>query len=472
MFFNLINKFIYFNYMMIKINLRLKDFTIENIKNIDFLLQSKFFTIKDLIKNENLSKHDVRDLYNKIRTYRWLRYAIIDDESQQKIIDTLENLIDTWGEIRPQFNFTIKDQKRVESEKAGSDLAYFYNLKFLLWQNVTKQNFDTVMQHQFDELLFNRRFTSRTSDTNLFFKNDYFKLISDFETIENHNYKSLNEETNIYTTYKYFRYTSFINFFIENQISTPTNFKKIKSIRRKNNELPHLKLINIIMRNGKKEQYTKYFFTTLSLFYSNSNSILNTLNTNFKKKINFTNVANYSPTFFKNPNLEWFKIYLLFNNIFYFYDFEVQANITNKEKYSFIANYNNVLTNTEKQINSEFFIKTYLFNKFWSISPIFTYFILNVDKKIRKFSRGKSGKYKMIWKYVISYKRLNTALRMLKQAIKFAIGTKFKDRLFLTLLNLFSPLQNNILLKSKLFSHTHTFRNYKYTLMRTLKSTN
>jgi hypothetical protein len=50
----------------------------------------------------------------------------------------------------------------------------------------------------------------------------------------------------------------------------------------------------------------------------------------------------------------------------------------------------------EKNILDAFFIKNYLLTKFLKITPIFSYFIYSVDKNIRKFSRGKSGKYTFI----------------------------------------------------------------------------
>jgi hypothetical protein len=52
--------------------------------------------------------------------------------------------------------------------------------------------------------------------------------------------------------------------------------------------------------------------------------------------------------------------------------------------------------NNEKIVNNSFFLKNYLYFLISKISPVFSYFIYSVDKNIRKFSRGKSGKYTFI----------------------------------------------------------------------------
>ncbi len=59
-------------------------------------------------------------------------------------------------------------------------------------------------------------------------------------------------------------------------------------------------------------------------------------------------------------------------------------------------NYDSLLNSTDKTINTSFFIKNYLFFLLAKVSPIFSYFIYSVDKNIRKYSRGKSGKYVFI----------------------------------------------------------------------------
>jgi hypothetical protein len=58
--------------------------------------------------------------------------------------------------------------------------------------------------------------------------------------------------------------------------------------------------------------------------------------------------------------------------------------------------YNNFITNNEKTPQISFFIKNFFLKKISNLKPVFGYFIYNVDKNIRKYSRGKSGKYTFI----------------------------------------------------------------------------
>jgi hypothetical protein len=67
----------------------------------------------------------------------------------------------------------------------------------------------------------------------------------------------------------YLRKSSFISFFIENMIDVPVCFKKSKSLRYKSFELPLLKFVNLLMRQGKKEKVTKHIFTAFFLFFNN-----------------------------------------------------------------------------------------------------------------------------------------------------------------------------------------------------------
>ena len=46
-----------------------------------------------------------------------------------------------------------------------------------------------------------------------------------------------------------------------------------------------------------------------------------------------------------------------------------------------------------------------LINTFKKFNFLFSFYIYKVDKQIYKNSRGKSGKYTFVWKYLAPYKR-------------------------------------------------------------------
>lgn len=62
------------------------------------------------------------------------------------------------------------------------------------------------------------------------------------------------------SSYLFLKKPSFISFFINNFIDVPICFKKSKSLRRKNFELPLLKICALLMKKGKKEKTINLFF--------------------------------------------------------------------------------------------------------------------------------------------------------------------------------------------------------------------
>jgi hypothetical protein len=102
---------------------------------------------------------------------------------------------------------------------------------------------------------------------------------------------------------------------------------------------------------------------------------------------------------------------------------------------------------------------------------MFSYFIYSVDKNIRKFSRGKSGKYTFIWKYIPFYKRNYLVMRWIAKDIKFNQNKKFQERIANILFVLNYTPNKSFAWKSKLFSHNYVFKNFRKSLMSTLKTT-
>ena len=84
---------------------------------------------------------------------------------------------------------------------------------------------------------------------------------------------------------------------------------------------------------------------------------------------------------------------------------------------------------------------------------------------------GKSGKYVFVWKYVAYYKRIYIALRWIAKEIKFNQDRKISDRLIRTFVNMEKDIESSFAWKSKVFSHNYVFKNFKKTLMLTLKTT-
>jgi hypothetical protein len=104
-------------------------------------------------------------------------------------------------------------------------------------------------------------------------------------------------------------------------------------------------------------------------------------------------------------------------------------------------------------------------------APIFSFYIRKVDKSIRKNSRGKSGKYTIIWKYVPVYKRLYVLVRWFLRDLKFQKVKTFDTR-FIKILETFLYTPNvSFLVRLRKFVHNFVFYNFKQTLLKHLKST-
>lgn len=315
--------------------------------------------------------------------------------------------------------------------------------------NYNFNNFYFLVNNLFSINKINSQLVANFSTLN-FNKNLIFK---DFKNLYPSDFNFQQNDNTFLTNYFYIRNSSFIKFFINNMIDVPICFKKSYSLRTKNFELPILKFSNFLMKQGKKEKVVRLIFSAFRLFFKN-------INTN---KTNSTNSGNII--------FNWFTLYTYICNTFNT-NFKAKKNFLNiKFEEPLTLNYNSMLNGNDKTINISFFLKNYFFSLLSKVSPIFSYFIYSVDKNIRKYSRGKSGKYTFIWKFVAPYKRTNLAIRWIIKDIKFNQSREFNDRLIKTFENLFISPEKSFSWKSKIFSHNYVFKNFRKSLMSSLKTT-
>jgi hypothetical protein len=307
------------------------------------------------------------------------------------------------------------------------------NFYFTIPNIFSNNKINSLLIFNLNNLNFNNRLISKD------FKNN---LPTDFNFQEN--------DDTFLTNYLYIRNSSFIKFFINNFIDVPICFKKSYSLKTKNFELPLLKFSNFLMKQGKKEKVIRLVFLAFRLFF---------------KSIKFNNTNSNELIF------SWFNLHTFLSGTFLL-DYKNKKNfLTTKIDSILETSYNASLINNDKQINTSFFIKNYLFFLLSKVSPIFSYFIYSVDKNIRKYSRGKSGKYTFIWKFIAPYKRTNLAVRWIIKDIKFNQNKVFSNRLIKTFENLLFFPEKSFSWKSKVFSHNYVFKNFRKSLMSSLKTT-
>lgn len=158
-------------------------------------------------------------------------------------------------------------------------------------------------------------------------------------------------------------------------------FKKSTSLKRLTPRLVYKKFINLAMVCGKFVQIQRIIIQTLTqLFEWIKYNII--YKNNYIYDINylllFSNLTIFTPT--QNIYKYFLKNTLMLNflhNIF-------EENIS---------------------VNTNFYMKFFLLAKINSVKPLFLFHIYKINKFIRKYSRGKSGKYTLVWKYIPIYKR-------------------------------------------------------------------
>ena len=115
-------------------------------------------------------------------------------------------------------------------------------------------------------------------------------------------------------------------------------------------------------------------------------------------------------------------------------------------------------------------LKSILATSFTAINLIFSFYIYKVDKHIYKNSRGKSGKFTFIWKYIAPYKRASRITYWLLKDMKTATGKTLKERLFTTLKNFLDNPHNSLPWKIKKFSLNYGYYNLRRSLLETYKT--
>ena len=245
--------------------------------------------------------------------------------------------------------------------------------------------------------------------------------------------------------FAFLRRSTITSFFAVNLVDMPVCFKKSKSLYSKTFEVPLFKFTNIIMRHGKREQVIK------NVTYS------------------FTKCFHQIIKVFNHPEfIHWHHLYSWMSgekmNLTQFF-----PNLESKGELPLHAGHK--ITPEGFFYNSNSFVKNLLFEKLLKYAPLFSFYIRRIDKSVRKNSRGKSGKYMIIWKYVPIYKRLYVTIRWLLKDLKFQKLKTFSERLIRTLEIFLLTPNLSFVCKLRKFTNVFVFKNYKKTLLKTLKST-
>jgi len=254
-----------------------------------------------------------------------------------------------------------------------------------------------------------------------------------------------NDSLVIFNEYKSLRQSSFTKFFMDYAVDTPLCFKNSNSIKRLNFEFPFLKFNNFLMWEGKREKTFIVFLRAFHILFKIDKLQLDKIvYNNWTLLYHFTNMTFCEP----NKNMVTINCKININTCYehFFY---------NKKKY--------------------FSEKHYFYNSLWKIIktvvPLFAFSVYNVDKNIRKFSRSRANKYVFIWKYIPLYKRALKTLRLIAKDVKFNEGTVLEQRIANSLHTLKTNPTESFIWRINKFSHNYVFKNFKKTLLTTLRTT-
>lgn len=353
--------------------------------------------------------------------------------------------------------------------------------KFIFSQSLPKLNYSNQNFFYFyNSSSFKHKFLLSSSDSAI------FKRVNDFnfETFEDL-IKNMPESSfldpqlsdNFFNKYLNKKKFSFTNFFIDNLIDVPICFKKSKSVKRKIFTFPILKFSNYFLKKGKKEKVNKSIFLSLA-------KIIEVWNKSRRQPISYLEKWLHFYLFF-NENLHFNGYLIKTSKSFNFnteiepisLDFSDEPQVADsedkkkKEKFNIELFNLNLLTCSGKKISLNLFYKNVLETLFLKINPIFSFFIYSVDKNIRKFSRGKSGKYVFLWKYIPPHKRRYLIMKLIAKDCKFYQDKKFIDRLAQAFINILINEDKSFVHKTKIFSHNYVFKNFKKTLFTNFKTT-
>jgi hypothetical protein len=129
-----------------------------------------------------------------------------------------------------------------------------------------------------------------------------------------------------------------------------------------------------------------------------------------------------------------------------------------------------MLLKTHKLILPIWSLNNWFFKYVYQNLPIFAFYIYKVDKKIFKNTRGKSGKFTFIWKYITPYKRMFLVMHWLAKELRIKSGRTLRDRLNLLIHDIVSQSKLTWIYKVKKFSHNYVYKNSRYSLAENYKT--
>lgn len=271
-----------------------------------------------------------------------------------------------------------------------------------------------------------------TSRSRVFFFNRISKINLNLTTPPYYNTDfdhSINYST--FNFYNHFFSSDLVSYFKSLSIDTPFILNKVPSYKRTGFKTKFIRLNNYFLRDGKRLKFLK----TLLFSYDNiSRLLISSINNSLQTKF------------------LWKEIFLSLSHL------------TLPPTSAINLSNNNLLRDNDLYSNEPITRRSLFYSNFKLLDIAFSFFIYKVDKHIFKNSRGKSGKYTFIWKYIPVYKRFAFTAHWLMREIRVAPGTTLLARLSHVLNIFLTDITKSWLWRIKKFSAYFVYFNLKTTL--------
>ena len=244
------------------------------------------------------------------------------------------------------------------------------------------------------------------------------------------------------------------NFFKDLSLNTPNVLNHTSSQKRFSNHTNMLKLATCFMRGGKKVQATKLISVAIfKVFYDlNANLLKLKAIPSFKNLHYLFSSAYMQSGMLINSSLNGLSLYTLFSTL----------NISLGDK--------GLLSSGELFKNEDLWPYNLYNSSLKNFNLLFLFYIHKVDKNIYKNSRGKSGKFTFVWKYVKPYRRRTLIGQWLMKEIRVAPGTKLQDRLTFIIQKFLLTPRETMIWKINKFSQNYVYYHLRKSLGETCKT--
>ena len=136
-----------------------------------------------------------------------------------------------------------------------------------------------------------------------------------------------------------------------------------------------------------------------------------------------------------------------------------------------VLNFDRGISRIGKSVESDWRVVQRLLKNIHDMEPLFSFYIYKVDKKIFKNSRGKSGKFTFIWKYVSPYKRTHLVMFWLIKELRVRPGRTLYSRLYSILHTVVFEPKSAWIYRVRRFSYNYVYFNCRCTLGETYRTT-